>query len=303
MTPRMTDILRKLRRYKFLTTKQIRNWCVPNDKDGSITREVLRKLQSLGLAKRSQAEVNNPLTTAASPVWMPTDYGCSLLVIETNDASQLLDAIPCVRNWMQFAHFVAVSELVHTIEKAFDRHTIAKLGKVVLEHDVIENPRDPTATIRLYTVVSQREGRKIVCVPDFAFEVIVGNFRRVYFCELERGSDTPTRVQRRKHPGYSGMHEHFQKLFPDAQDWRVLFIWPNTMMRDAARKLVTDEQSKTWLFAALPDMTERFIDEPVICKGNNHPRALIDPSYTAPESHSGDHSPTSPPQRGIERSI
>jgi hypothetical protein len=151
----MTDILLKLRKYKFLTTKQIRNWCVPNDKDGSITRSVLRKMQALGLARRSQAEVNNPLTTANSPVWIPTEYGCSLLAIETNDATQLLDAIPSVHNWMQFAHFVAVSELVHTIEKAFERHPFAKLGKIILEHDVIECQSDPSSTLRLYTVLSR----------------------------------------------------------------------------------------------------------------------------------------------------
>lgn len=277
LTPRAQTILRELRRYKFLATAQIRRWCVPNDKDGSITREVLRKLQDAGLARRFRAEVANPVMTSSAPVWTPTEAGCCLLAAKTGDASLILDSLPNTNNWTQFAHYVAVSELVHTIDQAFAAQTYAKLGAVYFEHDVISDAKEPEKKFRLYTVVSQHEPRRVVCVPDFAFEVIVNQYRRVYFGELERGTDTPKRVWAKKSPGYSGMQHHFRKHFPDAQDWRVLFTWPNAGLRDAARRAADPAKSDMWLFAALPDMTESFLHEPVIYTAQEGPKPFIKP--------------------------
>ncbi len=273
-------ILRELRKYKFLTTAQIRRWCVPNDKDGSITREVLRKLQDGGLARRFRAEVTNPMMTSSAPVWTPTESGCCLLATKTGDASLILDSLPNTNNWTQFAHYVAVSELVHTIDKAFAVQQFASLGAVYFEHDVISDAKEPEKRFRLYTVVSQIESKRTVCVPDFGFEVIVNQYRRVYFGELERGTDTPKRVAAKKAPGYAGMQHHFQKHFPQAQDWRVLFVWPNSGMRDAARRAVDPAKSEMWLFAALPDITESFLHEPVIYSAHEGPKPLIKPSAT-----------------------
>jgi len=280
ITPRVLDILRELRRYKFLTTAQIRRWCVPHDKDGSITREVLRKMQAAGLARRFRAEVTNPMMTSSSPVWTPTEAGCCLLATKTGDASLILDALPNTSNWTQFCHYVAVSELVHTIDRAFAAQTYATLGAVYFEHDVISDAKEPEKKFRLYTVVSQNEAKRTVCVPDFAFEVIVNQYRRVYFGELERGTDTPKRVAAKKAPGYSGMQNHFRKHFPEAQDWRVLFVWPNAGMRDAGRRAVDPAKSEMWLFAALPDITETFLHEPVTYTAQEGPKPFIKPPAT-----------------------
>ncbi len=280
ITPRVVTILRDLRKYKFLTTSQIRRWCIPNDKDGSITREVLRKMLTAGLARRFRAEVTNPYITPSSPVWTPTETGCCSLAIRTGDASLILDAVPGTNNWTQFAHYVAVSELMHTIDKAFAAQTYAALGAVYFEHDQISNAKEPEKKFRLYTVVGQSGSKRTVCVPDFAFEVIVNQFRRVYLCELERGTDTPRRSSAKKTPGYAGMNNHFRAIFPEAQDWRVLFIWPNAGMRDAARRAVDPAKTDTWLFAALPDITETFLHEPVIYSAQEGPKPFIKPPST-----------------------
>ena len=275
ITPRSIEVLHVLRKYKFLTTAQVRRWCVPNDKDGSITREVLRKLQGAGLARRFRAEVTNPGMTSSAPVWTPTEAGCCLLATKTGDASLILDCIPNTSNLAQFAHYVAVSELVYTIDKAFAQQSNSRLGAVYFEHDGISDSKDPEKRFRLYTIVSQYESKRIVCVPDFAFEVIVNQYRRVYYGELERGTDTPKRVWAKKSPGYSGMQNHFRKHFPEAQDWRVLFIWPNAGMRDAARRAADPAKSETWLFAALPDITESFLHQPVIYTALDGPKPFI----------------------------
>lgn len=275
LTSRMEEFLRKLRRYKFLETRQIRRWCVPNDKDGSITRQVLRKLEDAGLARRFRAEVTNPLTTSSAPVWTPTEAGCCLLATKTGDASLILDIMPNTNNWTQFRHYVEVSEVVHAIDMAFLAQSYATLGAVYFEHDVISNAKEPEQRFRLYTIVNQNESKRTVCVPDFAFEVIVNQYRRVYYGELERGSDTPKRVWAKKAPGYSGMKNYFRKHFPNAQDWRVLFIWPNASMREAARKAVDPEKSGMWLFAAFPDITSDFLNQPVIYTAQEGPKPCI----------------------------
>jgi hypothetical protein len=51
VTDRDLLILRVLRRFKFLTAMQIRDLCLANDKDGSITRGRLRKLCLIGWRK------------------------------------------------------------------------------------------------------------------------------------------------------------------------------------------------------------------------------------------------------------
>lgn len=281
ITPRVIEILLVLRRYKFLTARQIRDWCVPNDKDVSITREVLRKMQTAGLARRFRAEVHDPRITPGVPVWTLTEAGGCVLATKTGDASHILDALSNTSNWTQFAHYVAVSEVVHTIDEAFGSQNYAKLGAVYFEHDVISDAKEPEKKFRLYTVVSHNELKKTVCVPDFAFEVSVNQYRRVYYGELERGTDTPKRVAAKKTPGYAGMQHHFQKHYPEAQDWRVLFIWPNAGMRDAARRAVDPAKTEMWLFAALPDITTSFLHEPVMYTAQDGPKPFIKPPTPA----------------------
>jgi Replication-relaxation len=280
ITPRVIAMLLILRRYKFVTTAQLRRWCVPNDKDGSVTREVLRKMQTAGLARRFRAEMHVPLVTPSLPIWTPTEAGCSLLATKTGNACHVLDAMPNTNNWMQFAHFVAVSEVVHTIEEAFSAQSYAQLGQVYFEHDVISAEKEPDKRFRLYTITSQSEKKRTVCVPDFAIEVIVNQYRRVYYGELERGTDTPRRVAAKKTPGYFGMQNHFRKHYPKAQDWRVLFIWPNAGLRDAARNAVDPDKTEMWLFAALPEITPKFMHEPVIYTAKEGPRPFIKPLPT-----------------------
>src|SRR5262245_45559853 len=110
ITPRVLTILRLLRRFKFLTTRQIRDWVLSHDKDGSITREIMRKIRQAGLAHRLKAEVHDPLATSSVPVWVPTEAGCCVLASHTGDASLLLDCPPNTSSWTQFAHYCAVSE-------------------------------------------------------------------------------------------------------------------------------------------------------------------------------------------------
>jgi len=282
ITARILAILMILRRFKFVTTAQIRRWCVPTDKDGSVTRDALRKMLAAGLARRFKAEVHNPHVTSSVPVWTPTEAGCCLLAAKTGDPSFILDAMPNTNAWTMFAHYAEVSELLRTIETSFARQAYATMGALYFEHDVISSEKEPEHRFRLYTVVRTDSEKRIVCVPDAAFEVAVAGYRRAYYVELERGTDTPKRVAAKKSPGYAGMQQHFQQHFPQAQDWRVLFVWPNAGLRDAARRAVDPAKSEMWLFAAFPDITEDFLHQPVIYTAQDGPRPFIKAPATAP---------------------
>ena len=283
ITERILAILITLWRYKFVTTAQIRRWCVPTDKDGSVTRDVLRKMAGAGLARRFKAEVHNPIVTSSVPVWTPTEPGCCLLATKTGDPKYILDGMPNTNGWHMYGHHVELTELGHTIVTAFASQKHARLTSLFFEHDVISDAKEPEKRFRLFTLVREEQGKRIVCVPDMAFEVEIGDYRRAYYVENERGTDTPKRVAAKKSPGYAMMQNHFRQHFPEAQDWRVLFVWPNAGLRDAARRAVDPLKSESWLFAAWPDITDSFLHSPVIYTADGGPKPLIKPAPdTAP---------------------
>lgn len=276
ITPRVLAILLQLRMVYFLTARQLQRWCVPNDKDCSTTRDILRKMESAGYVRRLKAEVHDPLKTPTAPVWVITGEGSMVLASKKGDVSLVLDALPNTRNWPCFRHYVEVAELAHTIEAAFNLQSIVTKGPTYFEHEIISDAKEPEQRYRLY-VSENVGGHRIVSNADFAFTVKVGEYCRAYYGELQRGTETPKRVAAKKTPGYGIMQNHFKKHFPDAQDWRVLFVWPNAGLRDAARRAVDPQKAKNWLFAALPDISEAFLHEPVIYSATDGPRPFIKP--------------------------
>lgn len=295
ITDRIIDILRGLRRYKFLTTAQLRRWYVPSDKDGAVTRDVLRKLRAAGLAHRLKAEVHDPLVTSSVPVWIPTEAGCCVAASRTGDTSLLLDCAPNTNAWTQFAHYCCVSEVMHTIELAVAAQSHVRLGAVYFEHDMINaSESDPKKRFKTYTVVQERDGKKIVCVPDASFEIIAPARRRAYYVELDRGTEgSPQRVAAKKIPGYAGLAQSgkFRLHFPQAQDMRVLAVCtPGHGWRDALRKAVAGKPgSDMWLFASMQDITPAsFLAAPIIYRTDDGPRPFVRTApATAPAAETG----------------
>ncbi len=292
VTDRVLLILRVLRRYKFVTTAQIRAWCVPMDRDGSITREVMRKMRDAGLARRVKAEVHDPIATSSAPVWLPTEAGSCVLASHTGDMSLLLDCPPNASSWQNLAHWCQVSEQMHTIEMAFAGQNYARMGAMYLEHDMV-NPREREASKRYktYTVVRQDGKKQIVCVPDSCFEVIVGQsgqYRRAYYVELERGTDAPRRVAAKKSPGYAGLFEtdKWRLHFPHADGFRVLCVATRgSRWRDELRSEFKGKPgAELWLFAAIQDLRpETFLHEQVLYGANDGPKPFLRRPALAPE--------------------
>ena len=106
MTDRDVSILELLLTYGFLVTSQIRSIVFSADKDGSVTRDRLRKLEAAGFVQRRRAEVANLLTSNTIPVWIITEQGICQLSIHKNDTNILNQKPPCTRSWQNFTHYV-----------------------------------------------------------------------------------------------------------------------------------------------------------------------------------------------------
>lgn len=281
VTQRDLHVLKLLRRYKFLVAPQIRRLCFPNDKDGSITRSRLRKLEGASYVMRRRAEVAAPNTSHTMPVWLPTEEGCAHLALRLDDTSYLLDTPVGTRTWQNFAHYVAVSDFHLMLDHAIENQSYVQMGDLFFEHDVI-NPEAnyPSERYRLNVVV-QQQPKKIVCAPDSAFELQVAGYRRAIYVELERGTDTPACAMAKKHQGYEHLHQSqkFRLHFPHAQDLRVLFLAPTKSWRDSLRKEAGRKKSaELYLFASSDELTvENLLHGDLTYTCTEGPRPLVRP--------------------------
>jgi len=274
LTPRHTAILRAQRRYFFMTTAQIRDASAPADKDGSVTREHLRKLLALGFTKRHEPRFLETGKATAPPVFLPTVKGSCALAVATGDVNDILHVEPTFRDWISIHHYTALTSLHMTIDAAFAAQTHVTQHALYFEHEVVQpDALEPSKKFRLNTIVSDTP--RIVCCPDSGFEVEVGGHRRAIYVEREMGSDTPQRAIAKKHKGMALLSETglFRRHFPLAKDMRVLAICPNPSWRDALRAAFKERDGVSpklkagahlWLFVAAQYVAkEAFLHEPM----------------------------------------
>lgn len=277
ITERVLDILLLLRTVKYATTSVIREWCVPNDRDGSVTREIMRKMIAAGFVRRYKAQIVDPLASSTAPVFVPTQSGCSVLATTRKDMSLLLDYEP-LPTWQQFPHYVEVGKFCLTFRASLVKSNVATLAGMFLEHDVINRDEaDPAKRFKTYTIVKEgTEGRRIVCVPDALFGIQVGKFLTSYYLELERGTDSPARIAAKKSPGYAGLAEtgKFKDHLPSGK-MRVIAVCPNAAFRMSLQKEMRNKPGKDlWRFVSREDLrVDSILHAPILytCEGEAIP--------------------------------
>lgn len=284
ITQRDLSILDLLLTFGFLVTGQVRALIFPNDKDGSVTRDRLRKLEAAGFIQRRRAEVANPLNNSTIPVWIITENGICQLALHTDKPLLLNQHPPCTRTWQNFAHFVAVSAWMLKLRQAIAQQNRVRLNAMYFEHTVV-NPEadDPARRYKLYTVTSApTDPKRIVCAPDSAFELQVDRFRKAYYVELERGTDSPARIAAKKSPGYHGISAttKWKLHFPEADDFQVLCLAPTRSWRELLRKAMRDKNgADKWFFIALDELNEEsFLHGDVVYTCTGGPRPLVRPA-------------------------
>lgn len=280
---RLIGILMLARGKKIFNRKIVQDEFFPNDRDGSVTREYLRKMKQAGLLYCIDRTSEYHVQTA--PVYTCTEAGCCLLATHTGDMRWLLDCPANTRNAQDFPHHLAVTRLLLQIDKAMAAQRYVELLKLVTEHDIVNPEAESGKRIRLYTEVGQNlRGGKLVCIPDFALLVKVRSFIGAYYFEFETGSDgSPSRVFARKAPaGYRGLLESKKYLthFPQAQQVRVVFVCPNTGWREAMRNEAKEKDNQeAWLFVSRDAITpETFLHGDIFFTATAGPRPLVKPT-------------------------
>lgn len=283
LTPNRVRVLRFLRRYYYARASQVRAALFPQDKDGSVTRENMRKLLGPGYVRRHEPRLLEEGRATAPPVYVLTLRGASVLAAETGDASLLLAVEPTFRDWMSLNHFCALTTLHWTIDTAVAAQSRTVLHGPWFEHEVVcPDAAEPARRYKLYTTFP---GSDVKCCPDSAFELEVGGARRGYYVEREMGSDTPARVAAKKHKGYALLCETgaFRAHLPHANDFRVLALTPNPGWRDALRREMAGKPgAHLWLFAATPELTaQAALHGPVLWTIDRGPFPLVPPPEPA----------------------
>ena len=285
ITQRVLDILKLARRYKFLNRKIIQSALFPQDNDGSVTRDVLRKMIHAGLLRRISNTNEHVINTA--PVYIPTESGCCTLTAQTGEMHWILDCPPNSRSIQKFSHYLCVTRLTMIIDEALNQQTSVEMPQLYFEHDLLGDDNDPEARYRLYTVVGKNNrGHNIISNSDFACLIRVGQYARAYHWEYETGADgSPTRVINKKTPGVVGLSQSkkYQQHFPTAQDMRCVAVCPNTpwreSMRNAVRSLKNPEAEQLWLFVTKEDITvESFLHQPIFYTASEGPKPFVKPT-------------------------
>ncbi len=277
LTDRDASVLETLLFYGYLVTNQLRALFFQADKDGSVARDRLRKMDAAGLITRRRAEVANPFSSNTMPTWIITERGISALALYRDDTRFLSQKPPCTRSWQLFCHYVCVSDLAIKLRQSAAAQDRVQLGDMFFEHTVVNaEADDPAKRYRLYTVVCEQP-KRVICAPDQAFEIRLGEHRMAYYVELERGSDSPVRVGFKKTPGYAAFAQarRWKTHFPQAQKMKVLAVAPSANWRESLRKAIRDKPgAEMWMFAALGDVTpESFLCGPIwhTCEGEVRP--------------------------------
>lgn len=281
ITDRDVDTLELLLTYGYLMSSQVRARLYPTDKDGSLTRTRLRGLAAQGFVEKLRAEVA-VLTSSTAPAYRITERGVAHLALRRDDPKFLAMLSPTNGHWQNNFHYVCVSGLMMTVADAVTRQERVKMSGMCFEHTLL-NPDEelPEKKFKLYQLIRETP-KKCVCAPDAGFQFEVDDVKMGFFVELERGTDTPLRVSAKKVPGYAGMAEtgKWERIFPEAQGFRVLVVAPAPGWRDALRKAVRGKpQAELWRFAAQADLTpETFLHSDVWFDVEGGARPLIRPS-------------------------
>lgn len=275
LTDRDLLLLKQLRHHKFLDVGQLTDLVAPGSDNTRIIRERMNRLSAAGLVKKANQKLVNQDQTALKRVYVPTINGCIELARRLGDPALLLDCDPPTKQWMFFDHYLEVSDVHIALDRAFAVQSLVAMGAHYLEHDQIAPQQ------KLFTVVD--DAKRTVCIPDFAFEMHAGPYRRAYYVELERGTDSPNRVAAKKTPGYAGLFDskRFKNHFSQAMDFRVLCVAPNAEWRDRLHESVKGHKGdQLWLFIAKNDVRadERTLFDSVIYTCTEGPRPFVNRS-------------------------
>ncbi|REK08650.1 MAG: hypothetical protein DWQ37_20140 [Planctomycetota bacterium] len=283
LTERDFTVVRTVARYYLLNRPQIQRMCFPDDKTGRITRRRLQVLVTDKLIHRLRVLVHHPRFGSPGPVYFPSRKGCEFLAEHYEDERFLASCTQSPQPH-HVLHWLAVSDTHMVLNEAIARQSQVHLAGWFNEWDVVNvDESAPERRFRLYTLL--RESPRLVCAPDAAFMLSVGEHRKVFYVEQDRNTSGARQVAASKTPGYTALAEQFlhRRHFPDTtfDTFSVLAIVPTPRRRDALRgalrKALRDKPGASlWKLAAATDLSpEAFLFSPVFYPVDGEPVSLV----------------------------
>lgn len=271
LTPRKFAVIKAVCDYYTLTRALIQRIIgVMNDR---VMRAILQELCEAGFIQKTRMQAINPAAGSPAPAYFPSRRGAEYLAAETGDERYLR---VCTRtpDWTHLLHWIGVAE-VHVIldQAAALCASVSVIGWYGEWDEVDPQAGAPQDRYRIYTLIQEKP--KLVCAPDAAFALSVGQHSKVYYLEFDRGTSGIQQIAASKTPGYAAMatsrlhQRHFQTT---AESFTVLHLSPTPGRRDLLRKAVaTKLGAMLHRFAAISDWTpETALTEPIFygCDGD-----------------------------------
>lgn len=177
-------------------------------------------------------------------------------------------------------HWLAITDTHIALDLAVAQQDAVKVEGWLSEWDTVNKDESrPENRYRIYTLL--RENPRLVCAPDAAFLLSLGEHRKVFYLEQDRATSGVRQIAASKSPGYAEMATRRLHLrhFPDStvSTFGVLMIAPTERRRDALRKSLHGKAgAELWKFAAVPDVTaDKFMYKPIWYTCDEGPTPLV----------------------------
>ena len=276
LTDRDLRILTFVAEHYTATAEHLRANASPGNSDTTVVRRRLRVLHAAGFIGIARAEVLTVNNGVHAHVYHPTPQGMVELARRTGQMKWLLT--PTKPPYTQhLAHFLALTDLRLLVKAAVSAQPVCTLGNYYNQFDTTNaDAEDPAKRFKLYTEV-QSQPRKVVCVPDAAFDLKVGAISKAFFLELERGTTPPAKAAAKKSPGYAGVADGalHRRHFPSALgEFSVLVLAPHPGWRDHLRReFARKAHPELYKFASMTEVTsDSLLFSPIWhpCTGEAH---------------------------------
>lgn len=271
-------VLEHLARYYVLTRKMIQEMCFPHVRSSRSVCERLRKLKKEGFISQAQMQVVLGGQNAA-PAYYPNKKTAETLAAIHDDDSflNILTNPPSTR---LLFHWIEIAKLHYQVDQAVLQSDLLEMTTWYSEWETI-NKDVPNKKLHfsLHTVLRQEPA--LSCNPDAGFLLQCNGQKKVFYVEVDRGTDSIRRIARKKSPGYAAMEKqarHF-KHFPNTnlESFSVLFVTTSEYRRDELmRRLANKESPHLWKAAWRGELTaENFIFDAVWRNAQQECSALI----------------------------
>ena len=177
-------------------------------------------------------------------------------------------------------HWLEISRMHQLIDKAVSLTDEVSIPAFYNEWEPIN--KDATRSCDQFSLyVEFEKNPPLVCAPDAGFLVEKDGHRKVFYLEIDRGTDSIKRICSKKPKGYARLQalKRHRKHFPAAtvESFSVLFVTTTDYRRDElAKRLANYEGQSHWKFACYRDVKpETFLFEPIWRGFDSEPHSLV----------------------------